>query len=75
VLLGWLLLASMSLSAYEAAVLFLFWLVQFLFPSTRNAMIGVYGAWCVWEVVLVLVGRKKWTAFSAFARTWRARRA
>jgi len=74
-LLGWLLLASMSLSGYEAAVLFLFWLVQFLFPSTRNAMIGVYGAWCVWEIALVLVGRKKWTAFAAFGRTWRARRA
>jgi cation:H+ antiporter len=74
-LLGWLLLASMSLSGYEAAILFVFWLVQFLLPSTREPMIAVYAAWCVWEIALVAFGRKKWTAFGAFARTWRARKA
>jgi hypothetical protein len=74
-LLGWLLLASMSLTGYEAAVLFLFWLVQFLLPSTREAMIAVYGAWCVWEIVLAAIGRKRWKTFGAFARTWNARRA
>jgi cation:H+ antiporter len=73
--LGWLLLASMSLSGYEAAILFVFWLVQFLLPSTREPMIGVYAAWCVWEIALVAFGRKKWKAFGAFARTWRARKA
>ncbi|MGH9443173.1 MAG: sodium:calcium antiporter [Thermoanaerobaculia bacterium] len=72
-LLGWLLLASMSLSAYEAAILFLFWLIQFALPSTRDAMIVVYAAWCAWEVVLVLLGRKKWKVFGAFRRTLRGR--
>ena len=73
--LGWLLLASMSVSSYEAAVLFLFWLVQFLLPSTRNAMILVYAAWCVLEIALVAAGRKRWAVFGAFGRTWRAHRA
>ena len=74
-ILGWLLLASMSVSGYEAATLFLFWFVQFVAPSTREVMIFVYGGWCVVELLLVLLGKKKWKAFSAFARTWRARRA
>jgi cation:H+ antiporter len=69
-LLGWLLLASMSLTGYEAAVLFLFWLIQFLLPGTRTAMIGVYSAWCLLELVLVASGKKRWKAFRAFARSW-----
>jgi cation:H+ antiporter len=73
--LGWLLLASMSVTSYEAALLFVFWLVQFLLPSTRDAMTFVYAAWCLWEIVLVAIGRKRWTAFAAFGRTWRSRRA
>jgi Ca2+/Na+ antiporter len=70
-LLGWLLIASMSLTGYEAAVLFVFWLIQFLLPSTREAMIGVYAAWCVLEILLVALGKKSWKAFPAFARVWR----
>lgn len=69
-LLGWLLLASMSLTAYEAAVLFVFWLIQFAVPSTREAMIGVYGAWCALELLLAASGRKRWKVFRAFARAW-----
>jgi cation:H+ antiporter len=72
-LLGWLLLMSMSLSGGEAAVLFVFWLAQFLLPSIRIQMIGVYGGWCLWEVAQVALGRKSWAAGPAFARTWRAR--
>ncbi len=72
--LGWIFLASMDLAAYEAAGLFLLWLFQFLVPSSRHTMLYVYGAWIALEVVLVALGRKKITAFRAFARTWRARR-
>lgn len=70
-LLGWLLIASMSLTGYEAAVLFLFWLIQFLLPGTREAMIGVYAAWCLLEILLVALGKKSWKAFAAFGRVWR----
>ncbi len=73
-LLGWIFLASMDLQAYEAGGLFLLWLIQFLIPSSRHTMLFVYGAWIALEVVLVAAGRKKLTAFSAFARAWRRRR-
>jgi cation:H+ antiporter len=72
--LGWLFLASMSFEAYEAAGLFLLWLVQFLVPSLRHQMLFVYGAWIVIEVGLVATGRKKLLAFGAFARSWKAAR-
>jgi cation:H+ antiporter len=70
-LLGWLLLASMSMTGYEAAILFLFWLIQFVAPSTREVMIGVYGGWCLIEIGLAAAGRKRWSVFSAFRRTLR----
>ncbi|MGH9367763.1 MAG: hypothetical protein ACRD3M_08840 [Thermoanaerobaculia bacterium] len=72
--LGWIFLASMDLAAYEAVGLFTLWLVQFLVPSSRHAMLYVYGAWIALEVVLVVSGRKKLAAFAAFARTWRSHR-
>lgn len=72
--LGWLFLASMDLEAYEAAGLFLLWLIQFLMPSTRHAMLFVYGAWIALEVLFVAVGRKKLAAFPAFSRVWKGRR-
>ncbi|HEY6148122.1 MAG TPA: hypothetical protein VIZ69_10510 [Thermoanaerobaculia bacterium] len=72
--LGWLFLASMSFEAYEAAGLFILWLIQFLVPSTREAMVFVYGSWIVVELILLGTGKKKLLAFGAFARSWRARR-
>jgi len=72
--LGWLFLASMTFEAYEAAGLFLLWLIQFLVPSTRDAMVFVYGSWIVIELILLGTGKKKLHAFGAFARSWRSRR-
>jgi cation:H+ antiporter len=72
--LGWLFLSSMSLSALEAAGLFVLWLVQFLKPSLRHEMIYVYSAWIAIEVLLIVAGRKPLAAFRAFARVWKAHR-
>ncbi|HYK41818.1 MAG TPA: hypothetical protein VE007_05455 [Thermoanaerobaculia bacterium] len=72
--LGWLFLASMSFEAYEAAGLFILWLIQFLIPSTRDVMVFVYVSWIVVELILLGTGRKKLLAFGAFQRSWRARR-
>src|SRR5262249_54583329 len=69
--LGWLFLASMDLTALEAAGLFLLWLVQFLVPSLRHEILYAYLAWIALEVGLLLAGRKKLEAFPAFARAWR----
>jgi len=72
--LGWLFLASMDFEAYEAAGLFLLWIVQFFVPSLRHSMDYVYGAWIAVELLLLVTGRKKLYAFPAFARCWRERR-
>jgi Ca2+/Na+ antiporter len=71
--LGWLFLASMDLEAYEAAGLFVLWLVQFALPSLRHPMMYVYGAWIAIELALVAAGKKRLAVFPAFARVWRTR--
>jgi cation:H+ antiporter len=73
-LLGWLLLASMSLTAYEAAILFLLWFVQFILPSSREVVTELYAFWCAVEIGLVVAGRKRWPVFSDFGKTWRGPR-
>ena len=72
--LGWIFLASMSLQAYEAAGLFVLWLVQFVVPSLRGEMLWVYGAWIVVELSLVALGKKRIPAFSSFWRVWTRRK-
>ncbi len=72
--LGWLFLASMDLTAYEAAGLFILWVVQFAIPSLRHAILYVYAGWIAVEVALLATGVKKLEAFPAFARSWRSRR-
>src|SRR5258708_33682966 len=43
--LGWLFLASMDFEAYEAAGLFVLWLVPVAVPSVRRTIPFVYWAW------------------------------
>jgi cation:H+ antiporter len=69
--LGWIFLASMSLEWYEAAGLFVLWLVQFAVPDSRHTMIWIYGGWIALEVGLVLIGKKKLLAFGQFRRAWK----
>ena len=71
--LGWIFLASMSLSAYEAAGLFLLWVIQFVRPSLRKEMLWVYVAWIVFELVRIAIGKQKIRAFEALARAWKKR--
>jgi len=56
--LGFLLLLNLELAFHEAVILFVFWLVQFMVPSWRGWMIYVYLAWCIVELVRLLVSRK-----------------
>ena len=67
-LLAWLLLVNLDLSAFEAGILFLFWLVQFAVPSSREAMVWVYGGWCGVEILRLLLGSRK---LRAPAAAWR----
>ena len=71
--LGFLLLLNLRLQAYEALVLFVFWLVQFLVPSLRGPMIWVYSGWCGLELVRILVGNRKLLAPQAAWRVIRER--
>jgi cation:H+ antiporter len=71
--LGWLLLVNLDLRALEAAILFVFWLVQFAVPSTRGPMIGVYAGWCGVEIAMIALGKRKPRAFRAAWNTLRRR--
>jgi cation:H+ antiporter len=63
--LGWLLLVNLDLRAFEAGILFVFWLVQFAIPGTRGAMIGVYAGWCGVEILMIAIGKRKPRALKA----------
>ncbi len=71
--LGWLLLVNLDLRAFEATILFVFWLAQFAIPSTRGLMIGVYGVWCGVEIAMIALGKRKPRAFQAAWNTLRRR--
>lgn len=71
-LLGMVLLLNMRYSALEAALIFVLWFVQFVFPSTREPLLYVYPIVILGGLVEVLRGRRSVDAFSEFARQWRA---
>src|SRR6266568_1673833 len=56
--LGFLLLLNLELRFHEALILFVFWFVQFVMPPWRDAMIYVYLAWCIVELVRLIVSRE-----------------
>jgi cation:H+ antiporter len=84
---GLLFLVNMELAAWEAAVLFALWGIQFAFsPIAPDApMVGYIAqhihAWVTWaylvwigvEVIRMLAGRRKPLAFQAFGDVWRKR--
>ncbi|MBI5835727.1 MAG: hypothetical protein HZB25_00650 [Candidatus Eisenbacteria bacterium] len=70
-LLGFFFIVNMEFRWHEAAGLFLLWLVQFVWPGSHVPVMAAYLAWALIELALLLTGRRKWAAFSAFAREWR----
>ncbi len=71
--LGFLLLLNLELKFHEALVLFVFWLVQFVIPSSRHVMIYVYLSWCGIELIRLLIfergAPRAWTGLrTTFAR-------
>jgi len=65
-LLGFVLLANLELRWYEALGLFGLWFAQFIYPSIREEILLVYGAWIVLEVILAIGGRRQLRAFGEF---------
>lgn len=72
--LGFLFLASMDFQFFEAAGLFVLWLIQFLVPGIRQEMIVVYGLWAAVETFRMIKNFKGRNAFQVFARLSKERR-
>ncbi len=70
--LAFLFLASMDFHIFEACALFILWLVQFLVPSTRHAMVWIYGAWAAIETVRLIKDFKRPNAFHSFLKLSRS---
>ena len=51
--------------------LFVLWFIQFVRPGWHVPVTAAYLAWALLELALLLTGRRKWIAFSAFLREWR----
>ena len=64
--LGFLFLASMDFKFFEAAALFLLWLTQFIFPTTRVGITWVYGGWALIETIKLAKNFEKRNAFQVF---------
>ncbi len=80
-LVGMLFLVNMELVWWEAAALFGLWAFQFAFSATGANLPGglnvhwlvtiAYFVWAAWEILQIVLGRRKPAAFLEFARTWR----
>jgi cation:H+ antiporter len=68
--LGFLLLLNLELKLHEAAILFVFWFVQFVVPSWREAMIYVYLGWCLIELSMLIARREAPAAWLGLRRTF-----
>ncbi len=85
-LVGMLFLVNMELAWSEAAALFVLWSVQFAFSAikpdapfwgplsleTRWWITVIYFAYAAWELLRILLGKRRPEAFTEFARMWRA---
>lgn len=67
--LGFLLLLNLELVFYEALILFVFWLVQFVMPAWREEMVWVYAIWCGIEIVKLLLRREVPPAWTGLRET------
>jgi cation:H+ antiporter len=67
--LGFLLLLNLQLKMHEATALFVLWLVQFAVPSWRGPIIYVYLAWCVVELLRLVISRQAPPAWRALRTT------
>jgi len=83
-LVGMLFLVNMELAWWEAAVLFILWLVQFVASAVpQQAPLGeiaghvhgwitaAYFVWAGWELLRMLIGKRKPLAITEFAKLWR----
>lgn len=69
--LGFLFLASMEFSWWEAVGLFVLWIVQFFVPALREEITYIYGAWALFETAMLIKNFHHRNAFTIFHRLFR----
>lgn len=65
-LLAFLMLIDLSFRYYEAILLFVLWLTQFVLPGIREEITWIYGALCLIYFFLILSKRRKISSYYAF---------
>jgi cation:H+ antiporter len=71
-LLGMLLLANMKYDWFEAAGLFILWLIQFIFPHTHQPMTLVYFAWSGYRLIMGIFRPDYLKAFWLFPKLFKS---
>jgi cation:H+ antiporter len=69
--LGFLFLASMDFTFFEALALFVLWLIQFIIPGVREEITWVYGAWALVETFRLIKNFRDRNAFTVFQELWK----
>ena len=73
-LLGVMFLLEMRFQWWEAAGLFVLWLIQFVLSPVAKVheyFTFAYFAWAGVDIILIFLGKRKATAFPCFAAMWR----
>ena len=73
-LVGMMFLINMELAWWEATVLLVLFFVPFAHPAAAKVVTAAYFAWAGVELVRMILGRGKLTAFVMFRETWKAQR-
>jgi cation:H+ antiporter len=70
-IIGWLFLANMRLDWWEAAMLFVLFVLAFVRHDWAWTITYIYAAWIVVELVRMAIGKAKPAAFHEFAEIWK----
>ncbi len=70
-IIGWLFLANMRLDWWEAAILFVLFILAFAKHDWAWAITYIYGAWIAVELVRMAIGKAKPVAFHEFGVIWK----
>jgi cation:H+ antiporter len=70
-LVGLMFLINMELAWWEAAVLFMLFVIALAIPSAAKAVTAAYFAWAGVELVRMMVARRKAAALVCFVETWK----
>ncbi len=66
-----LLLIDMRFTLYEASLVFVMWLIQFIFPDLRGIVTGIFLGWALLESVMIVAGFKGMDALNDFVLVYK----